>query len=708
MISFIRLLFKNDAIRASVILFSVLFSLPTFKAKAVDASILPQGVTQFLDDDGNPLSNGKVYFYVPNTLTFKTTWQNAAKSITNTNPVDLDAGGRAIIYGDGIYRQIVKDSLANTIYDAVTTAPLTGGTATLVGDGNLVSTVLPWSGLVAPAQYVFGYGQEIARATYPDFFTAITSTQTVGCTLGSSTITGLADTSQLIVGTAIELSCVAAGTTVLSKTLTTVVLSANSSASTSAIAVFFPWGNGNGSTTFNVPDLRGYNLAGRDNMGGTASARLANGNGLGRPLGIANFTYTATSPSNPTRQVFLATGAGTYNQTSSAVTKIVVTMVGGGGGGGAITTNNGATGTTSSFNTDWTTIGGSGGGLAAAGAGIGGTGGTGGANGASGNLLIRLTGGGGGTGTNNSGQTIVTQGGMGGNNPFGGGGRNGPIGTYTGQGGAASTGAGGGGASGNGSSVNSAGGGGAGEYVQFQIVNPAASYNFSIGAGGAGGAAGTFAGGAGGSGIVIVDEYYTTTPSTTSFTATTAGTLEQQRTINYVVKVTPDTSTSIATGVASLGGMTGVITCGTGITCTGNSVTIAPTQFYTTLIASAQSVNLNSANTDNAMTVTLPAGTTNYRITAVMVQNNGTTASLTTATAGLFSAAAGGGLALAANQALSAITANAVNTDANSLSLTQTIASRTTVNSATLYFRVGTAQGAASTANVYVYAQPMP
>ena len=44
--------------------------------------------------------------------------------------------------------------------------------------------------------------------------------------------------------------------------------------------------------------------------------------------------------------------------------------------------------------------------------------------------------------------------------------------------------------------------------------------------------------------------------------------------INYIVKVLPDTSTSIATGVASFGGMTGVIACGGGLTCNSNTVSV--------------------------------------------------------------------------------------------------------------------------------------
>lgn len=570
-------------IRTLVILLLVCFGNKGF---ATDASILPNGYTQYFDNDGNPLSSGKVYFYIPNTLTFKTTWQNSGKTVTNTNPVTLDAAGRALIYGDGSYRQILNKANGDLVWDAVTTSPLNGGTATLVGDGNLVATVLPWAGLVAPAQYAFGYGQEIARTTYPELYTAITSSQTVNCSTGSPTITGLADTTQLIVGTKIELSCVAAGTTVSSKTLTTVTLSNNSSVSQTATAVFFPWGNGDGSTTFNVPDLRGYNLAGRDNMGGTASARLVNGNGLGRALGIANFGYVA-SETAPTRQVFTTPGANTYTRSSANVTKIIVTMLAGGGGGAGATANNGSNGTDTSWTisggTNWTAVHGNGG---TANVGPGGAGGTGGTDGTTGTKIIRIDGAAGGSGSPPLGGT-GTLSGAGGASPLGGAGAS--VGNATGK--TASADSGSGGSGGGGTTGNSGAGGGAGEYVQFFITSPLSSYSLTVGAKGSKGAAGTNAGGDGANGIVIVDEYYTSS-TTTSFTATTAGTLEQQATINYVVKLTPDTSTSSATGVASLGGMTGVITCGTGLTCTSNVV------------------NVNSSSILTVGTTTINSGTT--------------------------------------------------------------------------------------------------
>lgn len=66
------------------------------------------------------LAGGTVAFYVPNTSTFKQTWSNSTQTTLNTNPVQLDANGCAVIYGTGSYRQVLKDSLGNTIWDQVT------------------------------------------------------------------------------------------------------------------------------------------------------------------------------------------------------------------------------------------------------------------------------------------------------------------------------------------------------------------------------------------------------------------------------------------------------------------------------------------------------------------------------------------------------------------------------------------------------------
>lgn len=93
-------------------------------------ALLPNGMQYFTDNDGEPLSLGTVEFYIPSTLTPKDTWQNVGQTILNTNPVVLDASGRAIIYGAGVYRQIVRAFNGDLIWDQLTTAPAIPGPAT--------------------------------------------------------------------------------------------------------------------------------------------------------------------------------------------------------------------------------------------------------------------------------------------------------------------------------------------------------------------------------------------------------------------------------------------------------------------------------------------------------------------------------------------------------------------------------------------------
>lgn len=84
------------------------------------ATLLPNAETQFTDSNGKPLAGGSVYFYVPNTTTPKPTWQDSGQTILNTNPIILDGGGRAIIWGQGTYRQVVYDQFSNLVWDQIT------------------------------------------------------------------------------------------------------------------------------------------------------------------------------------------------------------------------------------------------------------------------------------------------------------------------------------------------------------------------------------------------------------------------------------------------------------------------------------------------------------------------------------------------------------------------------------------------------------
>lgn len=84
------------------------------------ATLLPPGEQTFFDQNGQPLAGGTIAFYIPNTLTPKDTYQNTGQTVLNTNPLVLDGSGRAIIYGTGSYREIVKDFFGNIIWDQLT------------------------------------------------------------------------------------------------------------------------------------------------------------------------------------------------------------------------------------------------------------------------------------------------------------------------------------------------------------------------------------------------------------------------------------------------------------------------------------------------------------------------------------------------------------------------------------------------------------
>lgn len=262
-------------------LLSLMMVANTHFAYAQTASLLPNAVQQFFDNNGNPLTSGTVTTYIPSTTTLKTTWQDSTKTTPWANPLTLNAAGRPPgdkgIFGDGSYRQIVKDRNGNVIWDQFTssTGSGSGGGGSATGDGDLVGTIKPWAGMTAPSQYVFTYGQELNRSTYATLFTAITFSQAAFCNSGSPTLSGVEDTTNFWIGMTVEATCLAAGfSTVVSKTANSVTLAANANVTTSITAVFFPWGRGNGTTTFNVPDLRGVVPMGNNIMGGISSSNI--------------------------------------------------------------------------------------------------------------------------------------------------------------------------------------------------------------------------------------------------------------------------------------------------------------------------------------------------------------------------------------------------------------------------------------------------
>jgi len=136
------------------------------------------------------------------------------------------------------------DTVSITATGVAITGTLAVSGALTVGGAPLLPVglgPLPWSGLTAPTKWLLCYGQTLLRADYPDLWTFIAAEIAGGNTL---------------------------------------------------------YTNGNGSTTFTMPDLRGRVAAGKDNMGGSAASRLTSttmtpdGNTLGATGGTQTHTLT--------------------------------------------------------------------------------------------------------------------------------------------------------------------------------------------------------------------------------------------------------------------------------------------------------------------------------------------------------------------------------------------------------------------------------
>lgn len=91
---------------------------------------LPAPQLQFIDGDGNPYAGGTVETYVPGTTTPQNTWADEGETVLNTNPVVLDAAGRASIWGSGDCRFIVRDVTGQLVYDGVTSVANLAGLVT--------------------------------------------------------------------------------------------------------------------------------------------------------------------------------------------------------------------------------------------------------------------------------------------------------------------------------------------------------------------------------------------------------------------------------------------------------------------------------------------------------------------------------------------------------------------------------------------------
>lgn len=187
-----------------------------------------------------------------------------------------------------------------------------------------VGAMLDFGGTTAPAGYLLTDGSAVSRASYGALLSAITQAQT-GTTVNTvNTVTGLSSTSQLYYGCPLEAANFPAGSyvwTITSSSSITVgsgplgsTVASNATASGSVAINFFNWGNGDGSTTFNVPLRTGRASAG---SGGTLlSNPSSQPDAVGQKTGVASYTL---APNDLPAHTHPASSGGFYISTAGGL-----------------------------------------------------------------------------------------------------------------------------------------------------------------------------------------------------------------------------------------------------------------------------------------------------------------------------------------------------------------------------------------------------
>lgn len=116
------------------------------------------------------LAGGKVYFYAAGTSTPKTVWLNRNKSTVAANPYTLDANGTAALFGDGLYRIVIKTAAGVTVYDRDNVSlkdavdPLEADVATY----GTLSAAMAAIGSVTPTTLKYATDQSVTTLTVTD------------------------------------------------------------------------------------------------------------------------------------------------------------------------------------------------------------------------------------------------------------------------------------------------------------------------------------------------------------------------------------------------------------------------------------------------------------------------------------------------------------------------------------------------------------
>lgn len=151
-----------------------------------------------------------------------------------------------------------------------------------------VGTVIDYYGFGTPQHYLLCNGAAVSRQTYNQLFSKVTNLETVTLTSGSPNVT-VANGALYAINTPVEGNGISPGTTIIAISTNTVTLSSNATVNGANLLRFFAVLGGDGSTTFNLPALSGYVIAGAF---GTLFSGAGISNGIGQESGSATHAIT--------------------------------------------------------------------------------------------------------------------------------------------------------------------------------------------------------------------------------------------------------------------------------------------------------------------------------------------------------------------------------------------------------------------------------
>lgn len=268
-------------------------------------------------------------------------WITAMENLGTSFPYPIYA---RVYYDPGTGPQVWENQVAGNT--ATPGADSTWVQISGASSGLPIGAVIDFASPVPPQGFLNCDGSAVSRTTYSNLFGAVNFLSSGTLTNGTNSITGLSiPTSSMFVGQHVEGANIPSGSTITALTSgNSITISNNVTASGTQNIQFFPWGNGDGSTTFNIPDLRRRNTVG---AGGSASSPAFQGTATGQYGGEETHVMTSGELVTHSHSASLSPAI-TYHAGSTTGTGD--TPVFNDGSGSGISVNIGNAGSSTAFN----------------------------------------------------------------------------------------------------------------------------------------------------------------------------------------------------------------------------------------------------------------------------------------------------------------------------------------------------------------------